>query len=210
LVAKMRRRVSVLPLVLGLLAIAVSVGGVRVLVAEQGAVTEVWVAAGEIAADQPLSASEVRVARVSGPIDFEHLAVADVERGELLAGFVPRVDIAAGTPLSAAQFYGHGEFVAVEAGSVTVAILVSRSRLPAGIGEGDTVLLVGVPGSTSAEAAAQEWPGSVPLQEEATVVDITDHASGSEVTLTVALSREIGDDAAWLAAENRLVVAHAR
>jgi hypothetical protein len=42
------------------------------------------------------------------------------------------------------------------------------------------------------------------------VVDITNHASGSDVTLTVAVDREIGDDAAWLAAEDRLVVAHAR
>jgi hypothetical protein len=210
MVGKLRQRVSVLPLLVGVLAVAIAVAGITALIAKRGESTTVWVAALDIEADRAMTADDVRGAVVSGAIEFGHLPVSELTRDDLVAGYVPRLDIAAGTPLSLAQFYRPGEFVEVEPGSVTVAVLLPRSRLPAGIGEGDTVLLVGVPGSTSPEAVAQGWPGSVPLQEPATVVEITDHSSGADVTLTVAVDREIGDDAAWLAAENRLVVAHDR
>jgi hypothetical protein len=191
---------------MGLLAVAVAVAGILALVAERGTVTEVWVAAADIEADEPLSDGDVQMIQVAGEIEFEHLAVDQAPRDDL-AAMVPRVEVAAGTPLSTRQFHPAGEYVGVQPGSVTVAVVIARSRVPAGVAEGDTVLLIGVPGSTGTAAAARDWPGSSPLEAEATVVAIEEYASGSDLALTVSVPADIGDDAAWLAAENRLVVA---
>jgi hypothetical protein len=201
------RRVPLLPLAIGALAVVVAAAGIMTLVAAQGAVIQVWVAAAEIEADQPLSPADLRAVDVTGPVTFEHLAVGVVDRDELV-GWVPRTDVAAGTPLSAGQFHQAGAYRAVEPGAVTVAVVLARPRVPAGVDEGDVVLLVGVPGSTSPAAAAGEWPGSDPFEVEAKVVAITEGSSGSDLSLTVAVPADVGDDAAWLAAENRVVVAH--
>jgi hypothetical protein len=197
-----------MPLLVGVLAVVLATAGIMALAAGLGGVTEVWVAAGDLQADRPLSATDVEAVEVAGVIEFEHLAVAEVSREELVGQMVPRVEVTAGTPLSAGQFHPPGEFVAVEPGSVTVALVLSRARVPAGVAEGDTVLLVGVPGSSSAGAVAADWPGTSPLEAEATVVTITEYGSGSDLALTVAVPVGIADDAAWLAAENRLAVAH--
>ena len=123
---------------------------------------------------------------------------------------IPRVDVPAGTPLSSNQFYETGEFVAVESGQLTIAVVVGRSHIPVGLAEGDTVLLVGAPSGSQPVAVAEGWPGAGPLQHEGTVVGIVDHEPLSDVTVTVAVPRDIADDAAWLAGQDRLAIAHAR
>ncbi len=208
--SRLRRRVRILPLLVGLLAMALSVLAVSRLVAERGEVSTIWVAAGELEADQPVAGASIRTVEVSGGVRFEHLSAELVSREQLVEGMIPRVDVPEGTPLSAGQFYETGGFVAVESGQLTIAVVVERSHLPAGLAEGDTVLLVGVPSGSQPVALAEGWPGAAPLQHEGMVVGMVDHDPLSDVTVTVAVPRDIADDAAWLASQDRLAIAHAR
>ena len=56
MLGRLRRRVSLLPLTLGLLTVVVSVAGISGLLAQRGAVTTIWVAARDIDPDGPLPA----------------------------------------------------------------------------------------------------------------------------------------------------------
>ena len=207
---RIRRRVSVWPLALGLLLTLGSMVGVSQLVGEQGAATPIWIAANDIESDASLQPDDLTTVVVSGPVGFEHWSVDDVSRDTVLAA-VPRADIPAGTPLAAGQFYDGATPAPLDTGSLTVAVVLGKAQLPANLGRGDRVLLVGVPDSARPEAVAQAWPGSAPVQQDATVVAVSDSGSGtSETTVTVAVPRDVVDDIAWLAGQKRLVIARDR
>lgn len=206
---RMRRRVSLWPLTLGLLVILLSVVGISRLVGERGTVTSIWVAANEIESDAPLQPDDLITVTVAGPVDFQHWSVDEVPREAVLAA-VPRADIPAGTPLAAGQFYDGTSPGPLETGSLTVAVVLGQAHVPANLGRGDRVVLVGVPDSARPEAVAQAWPGSTPVEQEATVVSVSDGAATSEVTVTVAVPRDVVDDVAWLAGQKRLVIARGR
>ncbi len=207
--SRIRRRVSLWPLLAGFLIIFIAVVGITGLLAERGAVTTIWVAASEIEADAPMEPGQLSTVSVSGEVAFDHYPVSEVSREAVLAA-VPRVDIPAGTPLSAAHFYDGAGPAAVEAGTLTVAVVVGSEHLPVNLQRGDHVLLVGVPESSRPEAAAQGWPGSAPILQDAAVVAVSDSPTASDVTVTVAVPRDIVDDVAWLAGQKRLVIARDR
>ena len=72
---RLRRRVKLLPLLIGLLGIALSTLVFQRLLAERGEVSTIWVAATDISAEQPLSASSVRTVEVTGSVGFDHFDV---------------------------------------------------------------------------------------------------------------------------------------
>ncbi|MGF1599252.1 MAG: hypothetical protein ACFCVK_20450 [Acidimicrobiales bacterium] len=194
---------------IGLLAMLVSVVGIWGLLAERRAVTTIWVAARDIESEGPLSAEDLTTASVAGSVGFEHYATDEVSLESVLAA-VPRADIAAGTPLGAGQFYDGTAPAALDAGSLTVAVVLGEAHVPANLGRGDQVLLVGVPDSIRSDAVAGSWPGTSPVSQVATVVAVSDSATSSEVTVTVAVPRDVVDDVAWLAGQKRLVIARDR
>ena len=207
--SRVRRRVSLWPLLAGLLTIFIAVVGIAGLLTERGAVTTIWVAATDIDADAPMEAGQLSTVSVSGDVAFDHYPVSEVSREAVLAA-VPRVDIPAGTPLSAAHFYDGAGPAAVEAGTLTVAVVADSAHLPVNLQRGDHVLLVGVPESARPEAEARGWPGSAPILQDADVVAVSESPTASEVTVTVAVPRDVVDDVAWLAGQNRLVIARDR
>lgn len=210
LLGRLRRRVNLLPLTLGLLTIVVSVAGISGLLAQRGAVTTIWVAAREIDPDAPLTADSLSTAEVTGTVRFEHYDVVRVPREQLLAA-VPRVAIPAGTPLAAGQFRQGDDRTGPPGRVVTVAIAVGPTHLPADLHRGDNVLLVGVPGSASRpDGTAGAWPGSAPIEQEATVVGIDSRDQRADVTVTVSVPRSVADDVAWLAGQGRVVIARGR
>lgn len=206
---RLRRRVSVLPLVLGLLTIIVSVAGTAQLLAYRGTVTTIWVAGRDLDADAPLTADALTTVRVAGAVDFSHYPVEAMSRDALLVA-VPRADIPAGTPLSAGQFRQGPNQVGLPPGAVTVAIVLGRSHLPANLEPGDSVLLIGVPASSRPDGAAEGWPGTASISQTATVVAISEQEPSPEATVTVAVPRDVADDIAWLAGQGRMVIARDR
>ena len=206
---RLRRRVSVLPLVLGLLTIVVSVAATAQLLAYRGTVTTIWVAGRDLDADTPITADALTTVRIAGAVEFSHYAVEAMSRDALLAA-VPRVDIPAGTPLSAGQFRQGPDQVGLPPGTVTVAVVLSRSHLPANLEPGDTVLLIGVPASSRPDGVAEGWPGTTSVSQTATVVAISEQEPSPEATVTVAVPRDVADDTAWLAGQGRMVIARDR
>lgn len=206
---RLRRRVSVLPLVIGLLTIIVSVAGTAQLLAYRGTVTTIWVAGRDLDADAPVTADALTTVRITGTVEFSHYTVETMSREALLAA-VPRVDTPAGTPLSAGQFHQGPNQVGLPPGSVTVAVVLGRSHLPANLEPGDTVLLIGVPASSRPDGAAEDWPGTTSISQAATVVAIGGQDPSPESTVTVAVPRDVADDVAWLAGQGRMVIARDR
>ncbi len=197
------------PLAAGLLILLISVVGIWGLLAERRAVTTIWVAARDIESDAPLTAEDLSTVSVAGVVEFDHYPTLEVSREAVLVA-VPRVDIPAGTPLGAGQFYGGSAPAALDPGSLTVAVVVAKAHVPANLDRGDRVLLVGVPEAVRSDAAAEGWPGTSPVSQEATVVAVSESATTSEVTVTVAVPRDVVGDVAWLAGQKRLVIARDR
>ncbi len=206
---RMRRRISVLPLVVGLAIIVGATLGTAALLSQRGTVTTVWVAARDIEADTPVAGDAITTLEVSGPVDFGHYDAAAMTRDAVLAA-VPRIDIAAGTPLAPGQFHDGPDPVGLPPGMLTVAVVVRGSHLPANLARGDTVLLVGVPASARPDSTAEGWPGTAPVLQDATVVAIDDPGTTPEVTVTVSVPRDVVADIAWLAGQEQLVIARDR
>ena len=203
---RVRRRVQWWKVLLGTVIVGLCVLGATTLLAEQNREVRIWVAEVSLQADQPLAESTISERVVSGTPRFEHFAVEEWSRPDLV-GRVPAVDVPAGSVLHAEQFHDES-FVPVPPGDAAVAVVVDRLNIPAGLSQGDTVLLIGVPGLGSEVAVGS--PCSEVIDLEAVVLDISLSETGPAATVTVAVGKDVAADATWLASLDRVALAELR